>query len=200
MTLRFDTDLTVADIQPLTKWDPLVPQAKLAALNTKLDKKGHPPAGGQEDGASQLPADASQSAARGKPATASNVYQNQDHCRAELAFDGDERTRWASDAGLQQAWLQVDFERACMIDRAWLSEAYDRIEEFELQADHDGRWETFARGGKIGSGLELKFAPVQAQKVRLNVLKAIDGPTVWEFLLFEAASTCLGTARVSVAS
>ncbi|MGE5293779.1 MAG: DUF5703 domain-containing protein, partial [Solirubrobacterales bacterium] len=185
VTLRFDTDQMAPAIQPLTKWDPLVPQAKLAALNTKLDKKGHPPAGDQQD---TLPADAAKSMAKGKPATASNVYQNQDGCRAELAFDGDPQTRWASDAGVQQAWLEVDLGRACTIDRAWLSEAYDRIEEFELQADRNGRWETFARGGKIGAALELKFAPVQAQRVRLNVLKATDGPTIWEFLLFEAAS------------
>ncbi len=188
VTLRFGTDSTVADIQPLTKWDSLVPHAKLAALNTKLGKKGHPPAGGQEDETSRLPADAAKSVARGKQTTASNVYQDQDRCRAELAFDGDPQTRWASDAGLQQAWLEVDLGRVCIIDRAWLSEAYDRVEEFELQADRDGRWETCARGGRIGLGLELKFAPVQAQRIRLNVLKATDGPTIWEFLLFEAAS------------
>ena len=162
-----------------------MPRAKLVTLNTKLDEKGHPPAGDQEDGTPRLPADAAKSVARGKQAIASNVYRNQDDCRAELAFDGDPQTRWASDAGLQQAWLEVDLGRTCTIDRAWLSEAYDRVEEFELQADRDGRWETFARGGKIGSGLELKFAPVQVRKVRLNVLKASDGPTIWEFLLFE---------------
>jgi hypothetical protein len=186
VTLRVDTDLVVADIQPLTQWDPLVPQAKLAALHTKLDKKGHPPAGDQQD---KLPADAAQSVAKGKPATASNVYQNQDGCRAELAFDGDPQTRWASDAGVQQAWLDVDLGRTHVIGRAWLSEAYDRIEEFELQADRDGRWETFARGGKIGAGLELEFAPVQARRIRLNVLKAADGPTIREFLLFEAGGS-----------
>jgi hypothetical protein len=185
VTLRFDTDLTVPDIQPLTQWDPLVPQAKLAALNRKLDKKGHPPAGDQQD---KLPEDAENSVARGRPATASNVYQSQDDCRADLALDGDPRTRWAADAGVKQAWLEVDLGRAHIMNRAWISEAYDRIEEFELQADRDGRWETFARGGKIGSGLELKFTAVQARKVRLNVLKATDGPTIWEFLLFEAAS------------
>ncbi|MEN6336656.1 MAG: DUF5703 domain-containing protein [Phycisphaerales bacterium] len=185
VTLRFETNVAVADIQPLTKWDQLVPQAKLAALHTKLDKKGHPPEGDQQD---KLPADAAKSVAKGTPATASNVYQNQDGCRAGLAFDGDPQTRWASDAGVRQAWLEVDLGQPRVIDRAWLSEAYDRIEEFELQADRDGRWENFARGGRIGEGLELKFPPVRAKKVRLNVLKATDGPTIWEFLLFDAAS------------
>jgi hypothetical protein len=187
VTLRFRTDVMASDIQPLVNWEPLVPVAKRAALNTKLDKKGHPPAGGQDDGTPpQLPPDAPNSVAKGRQATASNVYQKNQEWRPEMALDGDPRTRWACDSGLRQAWLAVDLGRACTIDRAWLSEAYNRIEQFELQADRDGRWETFARGGKIGSGLELKFAPVKVQRVRLNILKAADGPTIWEFLLFEA--------------
>jgi hypothetical protein len=186
VTLRCRTDSAVADVQPLVNWEPLVPPAKRAALNAKLNKKGHPPAGGQASGQPpELPANAAQSVARGKSATASNVYQGRADWGPGLAFDGDPRTRWASDAGLKQAWLAVDLGRPYTIDHAFLCEAYDRIEDFELQVDRGGRWETFARGQKVGSGLALKFAPVTAQKVRLNVLKAIDGPTIWEFLLFE---------------
>jgi len=186
VTLRCRTDSAVADIEPLTNWESLVPPAKRAALNTRLDKKGHPPAGGQAGGTPpELPADAAKSVARGKEGLASNVYQNREDCRPALAFDGDPRTRWASDAGLKRAWLAVDLGRTCTIDRAFLSEAHNRIRQFELQVDRNGRWETFARGGKIDAGLELKFAPVQVQRVRLNVLKATDGPTVWELLLFE---------------
>ncbi|MCU0917524.1 MAG: DUF5703 domain-containing protein, partial [Planctomycetes bacterium] len=186
VTLRFGTDSTVPEIQPLVSWEPLVPPAKRTALNTRLDKKGHPPAGGPAAGAPPtLPSDSEKSVARDKTAIASNVYRRQADCRPELAFDGDPRTRWACDAGVKQAWLAVDLGRLCTIDRAFLSEAYDRIEEFELQADRDGRWETFAHGGRIGSGLDLKFQPVPVQKVRLNILKATDGPTIWEFLLFE---------------
>jgi len=192
VTLCFRTDSTVPDIQPLTSWEPLVPPAKRPALNLRLDKKGHPPAGGQAAGTPPtLPPDAEESVARGKPATASNVYENRPEWRPAAAFDGDPRTRWACDAGVKQAWLAVDLGRACTIDRAFVSEAYDRVEEFELQAESNtpggggATWETFARGGKIGSGLELRFPAVTVQKVRLNILKATDGPTIWEFLLFE---------------
>ncbi|GEM_PF-228377 len=185
VTLRCRTDSAVADIEPLTNWESLVPQAKRAALNTKLTKKGHPPAGGQESGTPpELPPDAGKSLARGRPAAASNVYQNNRQYGPEMAFDGDAQTRWACDGGVRQAWLVVDLGEPQTISRALLSEAYDRVEQFELQVDRDGRWETFARGGKIGKDLELKFEPIRAQKVRLNVLKAADGPTIWEFLLF----------------
>ena len=45
VTMRFRTRNAVAEIQPLTDWNPLVPEAKRAALNTRIDKKGHPPRG-----------------------------------------------------------------------------------------------------------------------------------------------------------
>jgi len=32
----------------------------------------------------------------------------------------------------------------------------------------------------------LSFAPVKAQVFRLNILKASEGPTIWELQLFEA--------------
>jgi alpha-mannosidase len=48
ITLRFRTEGAVADIVPLTDWNPLVPEPKRAALNTRINKKGHPPRGDQE--------------------------------------------------------------------------------------------------------------------------------------------------------
>jgi D-aminopeptidase len=45
VTLRFKTEKPVAAIVPLTDWNPLVPANKRAALNTFIDKKGHPPRG-----------------------------------------------------------------------------------------------------------------------------------------------------------
>ena len=58
------------------------------------------------------------------------------------------------------------------------------MRQFELQQFRDNRWKTFARGGKIGTNLELKFPPVTAQHVRLNITDAPGGPTIWEFMLF----------------
>jgi alpha-mannosidase len=74
VTMRFRTDSAVADITPLTDWGPLVPPAKRAALNTKLDKKGHPPAGGQASRNSlKLSTMAQQSVAQSKSAATSNT-------------------------------------------------------------------------------------------------------------------------------
>lgn len=45
VTMRFRTNRPVPEIEPLVDWNPLVPEAKRAALNTRIDKKGHPPRG-----------------------------------------------------------------------------------------------------------------------------------------------------------
>jgi len=187
VTLRLRTDQPVAGVEPLLKWDELVPPNKLAALRKRLkNRKGHPPTGSDlpAEMLPTLPADAEQSLTLGKPVKVSNIYQNNDRHAGEMAVDGDERTRWATDGSVSQATLEVDLGQPQRIGRAYLAEAYDRVQQFELQRFTDGRWETFARGGKIGTNLEIDFAPVTAQRVRLNVTDGPGGPTIWEFLLW----------------
>jgi alpha-mannosidase len=45
VTMRFSTDVAVAKVKPVHKWDPLVPKPKLAALDAYGNYKGHPPRG-----------------------------------------------------------------------------------------------------------------------------------------------------------
>jgi alpha-L-fucosidase len=58
-----------------------------------------------------------ESVAKGKRATASNVYQNDPTYDAGNAFDGDSSSRWATDDGTTQAWLQVDLGQPMTIKR-----------------------------------------------------------------------------------
>ena len=125
----------------------------------------------------------SNSVAAGKPAKASNVYRQQTEHEASRAFDGDDGTRWATDAGIKQAWLEVDLGQPATFDRALLMEEYDRVQKFELQYKEGEEWRTFARGETIGDSLMLKFSPVTARNVRLNILDATEGPTIREFQL-----------------
>lgn len=46
ITLRFKTDAAVEKIQPIRRWDDLVPEAKRTALHAYGNEKGHPPRGG----------------------------------------------------------------------------------------------------------------------------------------------------------
>lgn len=119
-------------------------------------------------------------------AAASNVYRNQAEYGADKAVDGQSETRWACDAGVRQAWLEVDLGRPVMFSRARISEAFpNRVQKFELQRLDEGAWKTFHRGTTIGESWTGRFAPVTAQRVRLNILEATDGPTLWEFQLFK---------------
>ncbi|HOW70886.1 MAG TPA: alpha-L-fucosidase [Phycisphaerae bacterium] len=119
----------------------------------------------------------------GKKATASNVFQNSDAHGPDKAVDENDATRWATDAGTHSAWLEVDLGEAKTFDRATLREAYERVRAFELQYKDGDSWRTFATGTTIGRRCRLKFAPVTARHVRLNITEATEGPTLWEFAL-----------------
>jgi len=52
-----------------------------------------------------------------------------------------------------------------------------------LQYRDGEAWRTFHEGTKLGECC-LRFEPVTAQHVRLNVIAATDVPTIWEVQLF----------------
>jgi len=125
----------------------------------------------------------------GKPAAASNFYRGQREYAARRAVDGDPETRWATDTGTQSAWLEVDFESVQIVGSAWISEAFPgRVQEFVLERRVEGEWVPFYRGTHIGEHAKIEFEPVTTRKVRLNILRATDGPSIWEFQLCAPAS------------
>ena len=124
------------------------------------------------------------SLALGKQATASNYFQNSPQFSPDKAFDDDPDTRWGCDWGTHSCWLEVDLGEPKTFSRALLSEPYDRVQEFELQVWLDGDWKAFHRGTTIGENRTLHFTPVTGQRVRLNLLKTTEGPSIWEFQLF----------------
>jgi len=128
----------------------------------------------------------SESLAFGKKATASNVFQNSAEFQPAMAVDDDFTTRWGCDWGTHSAWLAVDLGEAKAFERALISEPYGRVQQFELQAKQSDRWVTIQRGTTIGEGCLLRFPSVTARHVRLNLLKTSEGPSIWEFQLFQA--------------
>ncbi len=125
----------------------------------------------------------------GKKATASNVFQNEAAFSAKMAVDGDQATRWATDAEVSKCWLEVDLGKAETFDRGVIDECIDygvRVKAFQLQYQKDGDWVTFFHGTAIGKEHEVKFDPVTARHVRLNI-EGSGGPTINEFQLFAPA-------------
>ena len=69
------------------------------------------------------------------------------------------------------------------MNEASINEAIPRTRLFELQSDEAGEWKTFYQGTTIGGDFEAAFHRVTARRFRLNILDAIDGPTIAEFQL-----------------
>ncbi|MGB2809669.1 MAG: alpha-L-fucosidase [Sedimentisphaerales bacterium] len=130
----------------------------------------------------------SSSLAYGKKAKASNIFQNSSGYSPAKAVDDDPATRWATDTGTKQAWLEIDLGKPTTFNRAVISEEFDRVKQFELQYKEGGQWRTINEGTKIGRKLKLEFSHVTARHVRLNILKTSDGPTICEFQLFAPKS------------
>jgi len=131
------------------------------------------------------PCPAAPSLAYGKPVTTSNVHKDQPEYAGAKAVDGDNHSRWATDGGTHQAWLEVDLEKPTTFNRVVIDESCgSRIQSFQLQRKAGEEWETFFTGTTVGAKWHQRFEPVTAQHVRLNILEATEGPTIWEFQLF----------------
>lgn len=129
---------------------------------------------------------ASGSLAEGRPARASNVYRKSPAYDASKAVDGDPQTRWATDEGTSECWLEVDLGSTQTFDCAIIRECVDygaRVQTFELQVLDQGTWRTFHHGGAIGPELSVSFPPDPGQVVRLHVTRGRNGPTISEFEL-----------------
>ncbi len=124
----------------------------------------------------------------GKKATASEWFEESDTYAPDKAVDGDLGTRWGCNWGTHAAWLEVDLVEPKTFSRAWISEPYGRVQEFELQIWEEGRWRTFHRGTTIGEDHSVGFAPVTGRRVRLNLLKTTEGPSIWQFDLFDTCA------------
>ena len=122
----------------------------------------------------------------GKPARASSTWKNQPGFDAPAAFDGNPQTRWGAAENSRSGWLEVDLGVPTRVNRAVVDEGnWNRVREFELQAQHGGAWKTIAAGTTIGQAKEISFAPITANAFRLNIFKADEVPTICEFDLYE---------------
>jgi alpha-L-fucosidase len=131
----------------------------------------------------------SSSVLSGGKATASNVFQKNDSYSAGKAIDDEDETRWATDGGTKEAWLEVDMgkpkEFSKVVIKEWHGAEGSRSKAFELQYKSGDEWKTIIKGDKIGKNFKKSFPAVTAQVVRLNILDATDGPTIEEFQLMK---------------
>jgi alpha-L-fucosidase len=136
------------------------------------------------------------SLASGKKATASKVWADKAEFGPQQAFDDDMNTCW--NAGkIQTAWLQVDLGKETTFDRAIISESPHYVRKFQLQYQDGDKWKTFHQARIIGENLAIKFEPVTARLVRLNIINRSQRGQlkIEEFQLF-APQTFASEAKV----
>ncbi len=125
-----------------------------------------------------------------RPARASNVFRGMEgRFGPAKALDDDPKTRWATDAGTHAAWLEVDLGEPKEIGRVRVDECVQygrRIQSFSVEARLTPAepWRPLFRAGRAGRHFTREFSPLKARYVRLRILKASDGPTIWEFQVF----------------
>jgi alpha-L-fucosidase len=120
----------------------------------------------------------------GKRATASSTWPQPGY-EADKAVDGDETTRWGAAADARSGWLEVDLGKEALIGRAVIKElGFHRTQQFAIERKDGDVWKEVARGTTIAGEKEIKFQPVTARYVRLNILKATEVPTIEEFDLY----------------
>jgi alpha-L-fucosidase len=120
---------------------------------------------------------------RGTTASAPNVRRNEANFTPDKAVDDSPLSRWATDDGITETWLEIQFPKPVTFDVIAIDEAFGlRVQQFELQAREGDDWKTFYSGATIGRNWAAKFPPVTTREVRIDILKAADGPTFRDIL------------------
>ncbi|MCF7707867.1 MAG: alpha-L-fucosidase [Verrucomicrobia bacterium] len=118
-----------------------------------------------------------------------NTRGNEAFYNGTRAIDDDPMTYWATDDGVTNSWLTVEFEDTKTFNIAVLREYVrlgQRVAEFELQALNNGQWETAASGHTIGFQRIIKCPDTTTDKVRLLIKNARACPTISVFELYNA--------------
>ncbi len=107
------------------------------------------------------------------------------------ALDGDPDTFWSAPAGSRSATLEVKLPKPVTFDHAltmeWLNEG-QHVEKYRLEVWRGGHWETIVEDQAIGHKKIDSFAPVTAQRIRLNIVSSAGDARIREFQLFSVGA------------
>ena len=104
--------------------------------------------------------------------SASNVRGNSKEFGAEKTIDGNKDTYWATDDGVTNASLTIDFGKPTTFNRFLVQEYIrfgQRVKAFTVEALVDGTWKELAKATTIGYKRILRFPGVKATQVRFTI-------------------------------
>lgn len=91
---------------------------------------------------------------------------------------------WQAANDDKNPWVEIDLGKPEKISKALIYESGKKINGFELQYQSGEGWKTFYKGTTIGATADIKFSPVTARKVRLQILSFSSAPGIYEIMLF----------------
>jgi alpha-L-fucosidase len=125
--------------------------------------------------------------ARPAHASASNVRGQNKHYRAENVVDGKRDTYWATDDGVTNADLVLDFPEPVTFNVARIREYLplgQRVEKYVLEQWQDSQWKEFASGTSIGNCRLTRGTDVTTSRVRFRITQAPVCAAISEIGLF----------------
>jgi len=111
---------------------------------------------------------------------------------AVQALDGRTDTFWSASDGSHSSVVEVSFREPvtfdCAVTMEWLVDG-QHVRRYAIEALENGKWRRLAEGEAIGHKKIDRFAPVTAQRVRLNLLETTAAAHIREFQLYNTAAT-----------
>lgn len=109
---------------------------------------------------------------------------------ASAALDDNPQTFWSAPEGSHHAMIEVHFAKPMRFDHAltmeWLNDG-QHVQKYavEIWNEKTQKWQAIAGGQAIGHEKIDAFAPVEARRVRLNILSSTSQAHIREFQLFD---------------
>ena len=132
--------------------------------------------------------------ATGLQVKANSYWGDSSEFAAENTVDGNTETYWAAKEGETTAQLSLSFEEPTTFNRFLVQEYIplgQRVKEFSLEAEVDGQWKEIASQTTIGYKRILRFDPVTATALRLNIKDAKAAPLISNIEVYNAPSLLL---------
>ncbi len=122
-----------------------------------------------------LKADFELELAKNQNVSANNVRENSDKYKANHVNDGDKETYWATDDGITNAILTIEYQEPIEFNRFLIQEYIrlgQRVQEFTVEAFVNDKWIVLAQETTIGYKRILRFPNTRTNKIRLHIIKA----------------------------
>jgi alpha-L-fucosidase len=121
--------------------------------------------------------------------SASNVRGNSKEFGAEKTIDGNKDTYWATDDGITNASLTIDFPKPTIFNRFLVQEYIrlgQRVKAFTVEAFVDGAWKEVAKATTIGYKRILRFPGVKATRARFTITDSKSCPVISNLGIYNA--------------